>query len=45
MFTLVVTTNENYAKHNSEWAYISDHWYRRLITGGSRSGKTSALLI
>ena len=26
------------------WSYIPDHLYRILIIGGSRSGKTNALL-
>ena len=37
-------TNENKKQHNSKWPYISDHPYRILITGGSGSGKTNALL-
>ena len=37
-------TNENKAEHNSTWAYIPDHQYRILITGGSGSGKTNGLL-
>ena len=36
--------NGNKAKHNKKWPYISDHPYRILITGGSGSGKTNALL-
>ena len=36
--------NENKTKHNSKWPYIPDHPYRILITGGSGSGKTNALL-
>ena len=33
-------------KHNLKWPYTSDHPYRTLIIGGSRSasGKTNALL-
>ena len=30
--------------HNSNWPYIPDHPYRILITGGSGSDKTRALL-
>ena len=30
--------------HNLNWPYIADHPYRILITGGSGSGKTRALL-
>ena len=37
-------TNENKIDHNSKWPYIPDHPYRILIIGGSRSGKTNALL-
>ena len=37
-------TNENKRKHNPNWPYIPDHPYRILITGGSGTGKTIALL-
>ena len=37
-------TNENEINHNPNCPYISDHPYRILIIGGSRSGKTNALL-
>ena len=37
-------TNENKIEHHSKWPYIPDHPYRILIVGGSRSGKTNALL-
>ena len=37
-------TNENTIEHNSKWPYIPDHPYRIRIIGGSRSGKTNALL-
>ena len=37
-------TNEDKAEHNSNWPYIPDHPYEILIVGGSRSGKTNALL-
>ena len=37
-------TNENKLKHHPDWPYIPDHAYRILITGGSGSGKTNALL-
>ena len=30
--------------YNPNWFYIPDHPYRILIIGGSRSGKTNALL-
>ena len=36
--------NENKTEHNLKWLYIPDHPYRILITGGSGSGKTNALL-
>ena len=37
-------TNENKTKHNINWPYIPHHPYRILITRGSGSGKTNALL-
>ena len=43
-------TNENKTQHNSNCLYIPDHPYRILgvqdleIIGGSRSGKTNAIL-
>ena len=37
-------TNENNTEHNSKWPYIPDHPYRILISGGSGSGRTNALL-
>ena len=36
--------NENKTEHNLKRPYIPDHSYRILIIGGSRSGKTNALL-
>ena len=36
--------NENNTEHNSKWPYIPDRLYRILITGGSGSRKTNALL-
>ena len=36
--------NENKTEHNLKWPYIPDHPYRTLITRGSTSGKTNALL-
>ena len=37
-------TNENKTEHNENWPYLHDKPYRILITGGSGSGKTNALL-
>ena len=37
-------TNENNKEHNEKWPFIPDHPYRILVTGGSWSGKTKALL-
>ena len=36
--------NINKTEQNSEWPYIPDHPYRKLIFGDSGSGKTNALL-
>ena len=36
-------TNENKAKHNSNWPYIPDHLYGILIIGGYGIGRTFAL--
>ena len=36
--------NENKTEYNLRWPYIPDWPYRILITGGSGSGKTNALL-
>ena len=44
MFNLDDITNENNQDYNKKWPYIPDHPYRMLITGGSRSRKTNALL-
>ena len=44
MINLDDITNENNKEHNEKWPYIPDHPYRILITGGSGSGKTNALL-
>ena len=35
---------ENKIEYNSMWPHISDHPYRILVIGGSRSGKTNALI-
>ena len=37
-------TKEIISKHNLNWPQIPDHPYRILTIGGSRSGKTNALL-
>ena len=44
MYNFDVITNENNVEHNPKWPYIPDHPQRMLIIGGSRSGKTNALL-
>ena len=44
MFNLDDIKNENNKEHNKKWPFIPDHPYRMLIIGGSRSGKTDALL-
>ena len=44
MFNLDNVTNKNNKEENIKWPYIQDHPYRILIIGGSRSGKTNALL-
>ena len=32
-------------QYNLNWSYIPEHPHRILIIGGSRSGKTNALLV
>ena len=44
MFNLDDITNEHNEKPHLKWPYIPDQPYRMLIIGGSRSGKTNALL-
>ena len=44
MINLDSITNKNSKKHNEKWPYIPDHPCRNLITGGSGSGKTNALI-
>ena len=44
MINLDSITFENNKEHNKKWPYIPNHPYRILIFGGSRSGKTNALL-
>ena len=36
--------NENKTEHNEKCPYIPNHPYRIIITGGSGSGKTDALI-
>ena len=42
--TLITFQKKTKKEHNPKWPEISDHPYRILITGGSGSGKTNALL-
>ena len=44
MINLDNITNENNKEDNKKWSYIPDHSCKILITGGSGSGKTKALL-
>ena len=44
MINLDSITNENNKEHNKKWPNIPDHLYRIIITGGSGSGKTNALI-
>ena len=44
MINLDSITNENNKEHNKKWPYIPDHLYRIIITGGSGSEKTNALI-
>ena len=44
MINLDSITNENNKEHNEKWPFIPDHPYRILVIGGSRSGKTRAIL-
>ena len=44
MFNLYGITTEHNEEHHLKWLNIPDHRYRMLITGGSESGKTNALL-
>ena len=37
-------SKEDIKEHSTDWPTISDHPYWKLIIGGSRSGKTNALL-
>ena len=43
MFNLDDITNEHNKEYNKKWPYIPDHPYRKLIIGGSGSGKTNVL--
>ena len=44
MFNFDYIAKEDIKEHNPNQPEISDHSYRILLVGGSRSGKTSALL-
>ena len=44
MFNLDGIKNENNKEQNKKWPFIPDHSYRILMIGGSRLGKTNALL-
>ena len=44
MFKFDYITKEHIKEHNTNCPEISDRPYRILIVGGSRSGKTNALL-
>ena len=44
MINLDSIANENNKEHSKKWPYIPDHPNRILISGGSGSGKTNALL-
>ena len=40
----MILQTKNNKEHNEKRSDIPDHPYRIMITGGSRSGKTNALL-
>ena len=44
MINLDSIAKENNKNHKEKWPFIPHHPYRILIIGGSRSGKTNALL-
>ena len=44
MFNFDYITKEDIKEQNPNWREISDHPYRILKTGDSRSGETNALL-
>ena len=44
MINLESITNENNKKYNEKWPYIPDDPYKIIITSGSGSGKTNALI-
>ena len=44
MFNFDYITKEDIKEHNRNWLQIPNHTYRILTVGGSRSGKTNALL-
>ena len=41
---MVIIAKENTEGHNPNWPWILEHPYKILITRGSGSGKTNALL-
>ena len=44
MFNFDYITKDNIKEYNPNYPEIPDHPYRILVTGGSGSGKTNALL-
>ena len=43
MINFYSVVKENIKEHNPNWQQIPDHPYRKLIIGGSGSGKTNSL--
>ena len=43
MINFDVVTKENIKEHNSNWPQTLNHPYRKLIIGGSGSGKINSL--
>ena len=44
MFNFDYIAKKDIKKHNPNWPEIPRHPYKKLIVGGSRSGKTNALV-
>ena len=44
MFNFDYIAKKDIKKHNPNWPEIPHHPYKKLIVGGSRSGKTNALV-